>query len=222
MRTGFVLFSCLLHGAAVAAALGLGVHAGGRLRTPPPRVLVQTSVPSAPTVAAAPPEPTVVVEAVAEAPVVHEQVVDEPQRHGPAPVGELTPRSTPNPATLQRVRPAPSPPELPADPVAAPAVLAPAQPWVDAQRRADNEPPRYPEADRLAGREGTVVVTVTLDALGVVLDAALREPSPFPGLNREALRAVRAWRFEPARRDGVAVSTTTQVTVEFRLHDPGR
>lgn len=217
MRPGFVLFSCVLHAAAVATALGVGVYAGGRLPKAPPFVVIQASVASAPATAQALPEPTVVVEAVAELPTVQEPDLVEPERPMQAPVAELVPPPVDRPATLQRVR-AVTPPAVP--PVAAAHVPARAQPFVDAERRADNEPPRYPEADRLAGHEGTVVVTATVDALGVVLDVALRTPSPFPGLNREALRAVRGWRFEPARRHGEPVATTTDVTVEFRLQTP--
>lgn len=222
MRPGFVLFSCVLHAAAVATALGVGVYAGGRLPKAPPFVVIQASVASAPATAQALPEPTVVVEAVAELPTVQEPDLVEPERPMQAPVAELVPRPVDRPATLQRVRAAAPPVETPDVPpvAAAPHVPAQAQPFVDAERRADNEPPRYPEADRLAGHEGTVVVTATVDALGAVLDVALRSPSPFPGLNREALRAVRGWRFEPARRHGEPVATTTDVTVEFRLQAP--
>ncbi|MBL8753874.1 MAG: TonB family protein [Planctomycetes bacterium] len=92
-------------------------------------------------------------------------------------------------------------------------------PWIDAVRAADNEAPRFPEAERRAGHEGTVVVAVEVDAAGRVVSVELQSGCRWPGLNREALRAVRGWRFEPARRVGVAVPTSTMVTVEFRLQD---
>ena len=99
--------------------------------------------------------------------------------------------------------------------MAAPAAAP--QAWVEAVECADNEPPHYPESERLAGHEGTVVVAATIDAHGAVLDVALRQPTRHAALNREALRAVRAWRFAPARLHGAAVPTTRSIAVEFRL-----
>lgn len=58
---------------------------------------------------------------------------------------------------------------------------------------------------------------VFVDEAGAVLAAELAEASSHPGLNRAALRAVRKWRFSPARRDGLLAAGTTEVVVEFRL-----
>ncbi|MGB3965741.1 MAG: energy transducer TonB, partial [Planctomycetota bacterium] len=107
-----------------------------------------------------------------------------------------------------------SPPALPVPPPPSAASAV-----VDAKPDADNPPPEYPADDRIRGHEGTVVVAVDLDARGVVLVAALATPSPFPGLNRAALRAVRAWRFEPARAHGVAVPGRLEIPIVFRLTD---
>ncbi len=94
-----------------------------------------------------------------------------------------------------------------------------AAPSIDAARRSDNEPPRYPESARRAGHEGVVVLAVDVGADGAVRAVELRTPSRYPSLNREALRVVRGWRFEPAQRHGSAVASSTEVTIEFRLSD---
>jgi TonB family protein len=38
------------------------------------------------------------------------------------------------------------------------------------------------------------------------------------GLDEKALEAVRTWRFEPARKDGVPVAVQISVEVNFRLY----
>lgn len=105
-------------------------------------------------------------------------------------------------------------PEVPASPPPAPASA-----FVEASPRADNAPPEYPASDRAAGREGTVVVLASIDALGDVTDVTLATASPHPGLNRAALQAVRRWRFEPASRDGVPVAGRLELPIVFRLTD---
>ena len=62
--------------------------------------------------------------------------------------------------------------------------------------------PKYPEAARRAGQEGTVTIRFTVGDDGRVLAAEPSAPSPWSALNREALRVVREqWRFPsgPAR-----------------------
>lgn len=210
----FLYLSCAVHGAAVAAALGFSAYAGSRTAMTPPLVQVQATEPSAPSAAAALDLPAIVVEAVVHEPVADEREVGEAARAFEAPVAEAE-ATLPSPQpTLQRIARVPPPPAE-AAPAAAPASLP--QAWVEAKPAAANEPPRYPESERLAGREDDVVVAITLDDRGEVLDVALRRPSRFAGFNREALRAARGWRFEPARRHGVAVATTLDKRIEFRL-----
>jgi protein TonB len=237
--SAFFAMSCAVHGAALTAALGYSVYAGARVAAAPPMVQVQMSEPSAPAAPREALQPDVVVEAVVEDEVVDHREVEEPVRDLPPPVAERDPFAAASPS-LQRIAPRPATEPAAAAPAteqvtAAQATAAPAasdptptptpapaaapQAWVEAVECADNEPPRYPESERLAGHEGTVVVTATIDALGAVLDVALRQPTRHAALNREALRAVRAWRFAPARLHGAAVPTTRSVAVEFRLVD---
>lgn len=223
----FVYLSCAVHGAAVTAALGFSAYVGSRAALTPPLVQVQPSEPSAPSAAAAMDLPPVVVEAVVDEPIA--EVVPELAAPVAEPVAEAVAEAeanTPAPQppapqpTLQRIVKAP--PVAAAEPAAvadapADAPAAPPQAWVEAKPAVANEPPRYPESERLAGREDTVVVAITVDERGAVLDVALRQPSRFAAFNREALRAARGWRFEPARHHGVAVPTTFDKRIEFRL-----
>lgn len=55
--------------------------------------------------------------------------------------------------------------------------------------------PSYPFEAQRRGQQGTVVVEFTIDASGRVIAAEAVTPSRWPLLNREALRAVRRWKF---------------------------
>lgn len=81
---------------------------------------------------------------------------------------------------------------------------------------ASNPTPKYPAAALRAGVGGTVMVRAQLDANGNPVDVEVVERSGSRDLDRAALTAVRKWRFEPAVRNGKAVSSTVQVPVDFR------
>ncbi len=79
--------------------------------------------------------------------------------------------------------------------------------------------PDYPSAMIRAEEEGKVTVRVTIGADGRVFDIeqiAATNETFWLATQRQALRK---WRFRPATRDGVAVSTTKILTVHFRLDD---
>ncbi len=202
----------------MACGLVMSAYARRQLPPPLPHVTIASSVASMPVAPAETPRPDVVVEALVVDMVAHELAVVEPLPPPVATVAEPSPAPPRREPTRDRLRP---PPEPTPEPSSA-ATAAAAQPFVEAQRCADNVPPQYPDHERRAGHEGVVVLAVSIDSLGAVTGIELRTPAPFPGLNREALRAVRAWRFVPARRDGVPVASTTEVVVEFRLRDAAR
>lgn len=81
----------------------------------------------------------------------------------------------------------------------------------------NNPPPPYPPMSRRLGEEGRVIVRVALDALGKVVEVGLERSSGHRRLDRAAVDAVRAWRFEPARSGGRAVAASVLVPVDFRL-----
>lgn len=80
-----------------------------------------------------------------------------------------------------------------------------------------NKPPAYPTAARLAGQAGRVLLTVVVAVDGSAKDMRLAQSSGHPALDEAALTAVRAWRFEPAKRNGVAVELEIDVPIRFRL-----
>jgi protein TonB len=154
---------------------------------------------------------------VAETSLPDVQVVEaiEPP---PAPVEGTPSVRLALPPSLQRVVPAVMERAEPSPPL--PAAAEPSA-HVEAVRCADNEPPRYPEHERRLGHEGVVVLSVRVSTAGLVTDLAVKTPSPHPALDREAVRAVRRWRFEPAQRHGRPVVSDTDVEIEFRLRPAG-
>ena len=76
--------------------------------------------------------------------------------------------------------------------------------------------PVYPEAARIAGTEGMVV----LDAV-IAPDGSVKRLRPVSGpglLVQSATEAVQSWKFEPYLSSGEAVEVDTTIAVEFRLH----
>lgn len=78
-------------------------------------------------------------------------------------------------------------------------------------------PPRYPM--RAANRriEGWVKVEFTITKTGEVTDAIVIESHPSDIFNREALAAVKRWKFKPKVVDGKAYEQRAQQTLEFKL-----
>ncbi|MFW6243971.1 MAG: energy transducer TonB [Desulfovibrionales bacterium] len=79
--------------------------------------------------------------------------------------------------------------------------------------------PEYPPAARRTGKEGTVVLSLAIDARGVLTRATVLQ-SAGSDLDRAALRAVRASTFTPARRSGRAVASTATLPIRFELRGP--
>ena len=79
--------------------------------------------------------------------------------------------------------------------------------------------PPYPEEARSQRMEGTVLLLVLIDATGHVVGANVQCSCRYRVLDRAALAAVRSWRFEPARQDGMAIAARVEVPVRFRFED---
>lgn len=79
----------------------------------------------------------------------------------------------------------------------------------------NNPSPRYPSAARAGRQAGVVVLMVVVAADGSAESVELHTTSGFPLLDDAAIDAVRRWRFEPARKAGLAVSTSIYVPVRF-------
>ena len=84
-------------------------------------------------------------------------------------------------------------------------------------RLLDNRPPTYPAqavADRL---EGTVLLRIHVTSEGDVAKLDVLLSSRHPILDAAAVRAVRSWRFAPARRGGRTVAAIVRLPVRFAL-----
>lgn len=204
------------------------------------RLIEASLLPPAPRLAAAPaeaaesappaPEPPVV--EVPEPPPPPEpepEVVKPPPLPEPPPVPAVSPRAVPK--TVAKARPRPKPAattaQRPATITAAaagggsggpPRTAAATAPRQDAAYL-KNPPPPYPAQARRRGLEGRVLVHATVAVSGECTGAELRRSSGHAILDEAALRAVRAWRFVPAMRDGRPVVAGVDVPIVFRLED---
>jgi len=75
--------------------------------------------------------------------------------------------------------------------------------------------PRCPPEAAINGIDGSVVLNLLVNEKGKVVNVKLVSAKPARIFNKEASRAVRRWQFKPKTIDGVAVSQTGQLTVEF-------
>ncbi|HTC19231.1 MAG TPA: energy transducer TonB [bacterium] len=85
-----------------------------------------------------------------------------------------------------------------------------------------NPPPTYPEEARRLKEEGLVMLQTTVDAQGKVVSVSVSQSSGFPLLDESAVQTVmKSWQFKPARIGGLAISTSVNIPVRFRLKDLG-
>ncbi len=77
--------------------------------------------------------------------------------------------------------------------------------------------PSYSEEARKAKYQGTVVLWVVVGADGRTRDIRVQRSLGL-GLDENAVEAIRRWRFEPARKDGMPVAVQVSVEVNFRLY----
>ena len=80
-----------------------------------------------------------------------------------------------------------------------------------------NPAPRYPDAARRSGEQGTVTLRVRVKRDGVASEVAVEKSSGSQHLDAAALEAVKAWRFTPARRGAEPVESWMLVPIVFRL-----
>jgi protein TonB len=77
--------------------------------------------------------------------------------------------------------------------------------------------PEFTDEARIKRVQGVVIVSLLVTTEGLPTDLHV-EKSLDPGLDEKALQAVAKYRFKPAMRDGVPISTRLVVEVNFRLH----
>ncbi len=79
--------------------------------------------------------------------------------------------------------------------------------------------PVYPEADRRLGNKGQVLLNVLISENGEVLEVAvIRGIKGSLALEKEAVNAVKKWKFLPAEKNGVKVRVWKPVTIGFGLN----
>ncbi len=81
-----------------------------------------------------------------------------------------------------------------------------------------NPVPIYPIAARRRAQQGNVLLRVEVGVDGSVERVEIAQSSGFDSLDESATETVRKrWRFVPARRDGIAVSSWCEVPIRFQL-----
>ena len=127
----------------------------------------------------------------------------------------------PPPAAIQQVQkitPARVTPPQQSAPVTTPAP-PPAVPDTEAVGIASTHttPPYPPVAHRL-GKEGTVMLHISISATGDVTDASVATSSGTDELDQAAIEWVKShWRYKPAIHSGQPVASTAKVAVQFTL-----
>jgi TonB family protein len=81
--------------------------------------------------------------------------------------------------------------------------------------------PSYPLMARMRGYEGIVLLAVQVLPDGRAGEVRIKKSSGYALLDQSALNAVRAWRFEPARKMDAPLVMTVDIPVRFSLNEPG-
>lgn len=136
----------------------------------------------------------------------------------PEPVAAPPPASTASTAARDSARPAPAEPAetRPSPPVAA--VAEPARPVGETRdaKVVRQVQPGYPQLAYRRRLAGWVEIQFTVGVNGRVSDVQVLRADPQRMFDREAVRAVEQWMFEPALRDGVPVPSTLSRRIEFK------
>ncbi len=88
-------------------------------------------------------------------------------------------------------------------------------------QRMDVVEPEYPEIARELHSQGTVIVQVTVDETGKVIDAVVVQSDVIEALEQAALKAARASQFKPAKQRDVPVKARIVIPFRFVLRADG-
>ena len=94
-------------------------------------------------------------------------------------------------------------------------------PPVSHSRYLHNPKPLYPRTAKRRGMQGLVMVNVRVGRDGRPLEALIHTSSGYGVLDRAALKTVRSWRFEAARRGNTPVEGEVLVPINFELTKKG-
>ena len=76
--------------------------------------------------------------------------------------------------------------------------------------------PDYPEEARKSRFQGTVMLTIVVDAAGNVSHVQVTRPMGM-GLDEKAIEAVKKWKFRPGMKNGKPVPVYANIELTFRL-----
>jgi protein TonB len=79
--------------------------------------------------------------------------------------------------------------------------------------------PAYPVIARMRGYEGLVLLAVEVLTDGRAGEVRIKKSSGYALLDQSALNAVRAWRFEPARKRNMPLAMTVDIPIRFFLKE---
>jgi protein TonB len=77
--------------------------------------------------------------------------------------------------------------------------------------------PAYPKQSLRLGEQGKTVLLVELDELGRVANVLVKTKSGFPRLDEAAINAVKSWRCNPAKQNGIAVRSVASQPFNFTI-----
>ena len=92
-------------------------------------------------------------------------------------------------------------------------------PGITAPKVIKSQHSKYSREAQLARLEGNVVLSVVVDTKGRPANISVEKPLGL-GLDEQAIKAVRKWRFTPGTKDGIPVNVQIHVDVAFRLEEP--
>ena len=154
------------------------------------------------------------------------------QALAPAQAAAQVPAQVPAQVTSQAVTPAAAPAPAPAaapaaTPTSGPApaaesVMPASSRSTDADYKAaylNNPRPSYPLLAIRQGAQGQVLLLVEVLTDGRAGRIDLEKSSGHAALDAAAINAVRAWRFTPARKDGLLATQTVSIPIQFNLKD---
>ena len=116
----------------------------------------------------------------------------------------------PSPPRVQETASVASPTQMPQGPVTLSAELSVVCPELSA--------PSYPPLSRRLGEEGKLVLRVELDEIGHIHIAQVINSSGHKRLDDAAMAAVKTWRCNPPRRNGIPVRAIALQPFNFVLH----
>ena len=87
-------------------------------------------------------------------------------------------------------------------------------------RYLQNPQPLYPEGERQKGHQGRVLLRVSLNEHGKILQLGIESSSGYPTLDQQALKTVEQhWVFYPAHRHNQTAASAVLIPIRFSLED---